>query len=227
MEIEKNKKNYTFGKIYKVEPVCEHDDKDVYYGSTTQTLSKRMGVHRGKYKLYKEGKQHKYSIFDIFDKFGVDNCKIYLVEDFPCERKEQLEKREGEIIRTNKCVNRTVAGRTPQDYREENRQLINTKARMYRETNAQIIKQKKAIKHQCECGGNYTQDNKSVHMRTKKHQNFLNHIVVDKAENLRIRREKEKLAKSKICICECGKEYTQGHKARHLASHPYKSAAPV
>ena len=35
------KGNYANGRIYKIEPICEHDENEVYYGSTCQLLCKR------------------------------------------------------------------------------------------------------------------------------------------------------------------------------------------
>ena len=50
--------NYNNGKVYKIEPICEHEEGEIYIGSTTKDyLSKRMVEHRNKYKMYKSGKQ--------------------------------------------------------------------------------------------------------------------------------------------------------------------------
>ena len=39
--------NYNNGKIYKIEPIVDHDEGDIYIGSTTkQYLSMRMDKHR-------------------------------------------------------------------------------------------------------------------------------------------------------------------------------------
>ena len=38
-----------------------------------------------------------------FDEFSVQNCKIILIEEYPCQNRKQLEKKEGgyiEMIRT-------------------------------------------------------------------------------------------------------------------------------
>jgi hypothetical protein len=110
--------DYQNGKIYKVEPICEHEEGDVYYGSSTQLLCKRMDLHRKGYKRWKIDKQKKIMVYDLFDKYGVENCKIYLVENFPCDSKEQLNKKEGEYIKTKKCVNKCIAGRTMKEYYE-------------------------------------------------------------------------------------------------------------
>ena len=47
----KNNKDYSKGKIYKIEPICDHDEGDIYIGSTTKEyLSQRMTLHRNDYK---------------------------------------------------------------------------------------------------------------------------------------------------------------------------------
>ena len=45
---------YNNSKIYKIEPVCDYDEGDIYIGSTTQKyLSNRMQQHRKDYKRWK------------------------------------------------------------------------------------------------------------------------------------------------------------------------------
>ena len=58
----------------------------------------------------------------LFDEYGMENCKIELLEDYPCENKEQLLKREGYYIQNNDCVNRCVAGRTINEWKEDNKE---------------------------------------------------------------------------------------------------------
>ena len=67
--------NYGNGKIYKIEPICDHDDGDVYIGSTTkQYLSQRMDTHRTGYKSWRIGKHGKTSSYILFEKYGIENC---------------------------------------------------------------------------------------------------------------------------------------------------------
>ena len=94
----------------------------VYYGSTTQPLCKRISEHRSRYKRYKNGKEYYKSVFIIFDEFGLENCKIELVELFPCENKNQLHQKEGEYIKNNECVNKNIAGRTLKEYYEDHKE---------------------------------------------------------------------------------------------------------
>ena len=55
----KASKDYSQGKIYKIEPTVEHDEGDIYIGCTTQRLlSQRMSKHKNEYKNWKEGKRN-------------------------------------------------------------------------------------------------------------------------------------------------------------------------
>lgn len=98
--------NYENSKIYKVEPIKAHASKDVYIGYTTQTyLCERLASHKSNYKRYKNGKYNNVTVFDLFDKYGVDNCKIELIENYPCKKKSELCAREKEYINNIACVN--------------------------------------------------------------------------------------------------------------------------
>ena len=93
--------DYKNGKIYSIR--SPHTDK-VYIGSTTQPLFKRFSKHKWNYNSWKKGNSYEKKItsFDIFD-YG--DAYIELIEEYPCENKMLLNKREGEIIRSMECVN--------------------------------------------------------------------------------------------------------------------------
>ena len=123
--------DYSLGKIYMVYPKVEDPDEgDVYYGSTTETLSRRMSKHRA---------QSCCKI--LFDKYGVENCFIELVEEYPCETREQLHKKEGEYIRNHKCINKRIAGRTHKQYYTENKDKIVEYHKEYYTENKDKIKE--------------------------------------------------------------------------------------
>jgi hypothetical protein len=103
--------DYSKSKIYRV--YCGDDE---YIGSTTRPLSERMNEHRCE---YKRTRSHCRTNL-IFEKHGVENCKIELIEDYPCERKEQLNRREGEIQRERECNNLRIECRTKAEYRVDN-----------------------------------------------------------------------------------------------------------
>ena len=123
---------YGTGKIYKIVDTAY---TDCYIGSTIMTLSSRMALHRRDYKQYKAGQAGYVSSYALFDMYGVDNCKIELIEDYPCESREQLAKREGYHIKQEECINKCVAGRTVKEWHEEHREDRKEYYKNYRETN--------------------------------------------------------------------------------------------
>ena len=145
-------KSYENGKIYKI---LNHIDDKCYIGSTTQSLSKRMGKHRIDMKssikcnrlLYKHMLEH-----------GTEQFYIELVENCPCHSVEELRKREGELIRLYGTLNKAVAGRTREEtnkaYRDSHTDQINLynetikekrleQMKAYREKNKEQIKEYK------------------------------------------------------------------------------------
>ena len=149
--MEKSKINYQNGKIYTIR---SYQTDDVYYGSTTQPLSKRLSTHKRLYKLWLNKKHNYVTSFEIVK---YDDCYIELYENCPCNSKSELEKREGEYIRNNKCVNKYIPCRSKKQYREDNKDNIKQK-------------------HNCSCGGKYTYSHKAKHFRTKKHTTFMDRI---------------------------------------------------
>ena len=174
-----NDERYKQGKIYKV--VCS-ETLDVYYGSTIQTLKQRLTMHKGKY----NGCASKYFLEPI----------IELVEEYPCNSKLELEKRERYFIENFECVNKLVPTRTEKEwnkkyyndnkekmierakkYREENRELLNENRKKYYNKNLEKIKEKRKEKMICECGLEINKSSLSPHQKTKKHLNNLNNNI--------------------------------------------------
>ena len=73
---------YQNGKIYKV--VCL-DTGRIYIGSTYKTLEQRLKCHESFYKSYLNGK---YSYVYCFDIIKDGNYTIELIEDYPCNIKQ-------------------------------------------------------------------------------------------------------------------------------------------
>ena len=190
--------NYQHGKIYAIR---SHQTDKVYIGSTTQNLAMRMGGHRKDYKLYLNGKCRFVTSFKILE-YG--DAYIELIEACPCNSKAELERREGQLIReTDNTVNKLIAGRTPKQYRQDNREKILEQKKQYYQDNLEkileqlkqyrqdnrekILEQKKQYyqnnqkkiaeykKHKCKCKceGKYMRANKARHFRSKKHQKYI------------------------------------------------------
>ena len=79
--------DYTKTKIYKI--VSNSGDK-VYVDATAKNyLSQRLQQHKNDFKKFKEGKMKFQMVFELFDRYGVENCKIILIESFPCMSKDE------------------------------------------------------------------------------------------------------------------------------------------
>lgn len=68
---------YEKDQIYKI---VSPDFKQCYIGSTCEELSQRMARHRYHYTAYLKGKRPKTRSFELFDEFGFENCKIYILD---------------------------------------------------------------------------------------------------------------------------------------------------
>lgn len=101
--------DYQQGKIYTIR--CRTDDTLVYVGSTIQPLYKRFDSHK------RSSKTEKCKTIPLYRMVNEDwnNWYIELYEVCPCENKEQLCKKEGEVIRLIGNINVRIAGRTRQE----------------------------------------------------------------------------------------------------------------
>ena len=110
-----------------------HDENEqVYIGSTTRELKKRLWGHNSKYERWKRGEQEATTnSFILMDKYGKDNIKIKLLEEVEVNDKKELERIEGQWIERSNCVNQVVAGRTNQEWTEDNNEHLKEYRRQY------------------------------------------------------------------------------------------------
>jgi len=163
--------NYSKGKIYMIEPINKTDKGDIYIGSTTKEyLSQRMEYHRRDYNNYLNGYcTSRLTSYDLFNKYGIDNCKIILIELVDAKSKDELLQREAFHIRNNQCVNKCIPLRTKKEYYEDNKE----EAKEYYKKN----KERLLDKIKCECGSDYSLSHKSRHFKTIKHQAFISNKI--------------------------------------------------
>lgn len=114
-----NINKYENGKIYKI--VC-HTTGSVYFGSTYErTLNRRLNRHEQLYKNHICNNGKYLSSFDILEN---NNYEIVLVEEFPCQNKNELLDREKYYIENFECVNIRVPNRTRKEYYEKFKEEI-------------------------------------------------------------------------------------------------------
>jgi len=126
--------DYSKGKIYMIEPICEYETGDIYIGSTTRPLSERMNEHRSCFKINKKN-----SVNKIFEKYGLVNCKIVLIENYSCLNVEELRQKEGEHQRLMKCINKKTECQTDKEYLLKNADKIKEQRREYYLKNKEVI----------------------------------------------------------------------------------------
>ena len=169
--------DFANGKIYKI--TC---GDETYYGSTAVTLKKRMWGHKGNYKRWKNNKNNdRYACYELFDKYGFDNCEIKLVEEYPCATKKELLIREDWYIKTMDGINEAAAYRTKEEileyhrqYRQDHKEEINEKQRQYRQDHKKAISEKKRERVVCDCGREVCKNDIAKHRRTERHLAKLN-----------------------------------------------------
>jgi len=125
--------DYSKGKIYTIR--CRTNPQHVYVGGTVKTLSRRLQCHKSRSINY----QNMLLYSTIANNW--DNWFIQLYEDFPCDNRKQLCKREGEIIRLIGTLNTKIAGRSLIEYRLENVDFVKDYNKNYYKNNADKIKE--------------------------------------------------------------------------------------
>ena len=189
--------NYNNGKIYKI---CSKTmEGEIYIGSTTkQYLSQRMDSHRHNYKRWKNEKNPKHiRSYDIFDKYGLENCEIILIESVNCNSKEELHRREAFYIKSMKCVNHVIPLRTEKEYREDNKEHILAIHRKRYQENVEVRDKIKDL------GKVYRDANVEMFKERKKLYREIN-------------KEAIKLRKSARIICECSLDICKDKLSRHI-----------
>jgi hypothetical protein len=93
---EKNKKSYSNGKIYQV---LNRINNEVYVGSTCSKLRKRMTDHR------RRADEHEGKLYDEMRRVCTTHFYIELIENYPCDNKDDLTAREQFYIRERGTLN--------------------------------------------------------------------------------------------------------------------------
>ena len=71
-------------------------------------------------------------------------------------------------------LNRVIAGRTIDEWRQDHKDKLIIDSRRYYQNNREQITQRLAEPYECECGSVCWKGQKSRHLKSKKHQDFIN-----------------------------------------------------
>ena len=193
--------NYQKGKIYTIR--SRNSDK-VYVGSTCNELRKRIYEHKTDYKYWVVNSNCKYvSSFEVL-KDG--NCYIELFEKYPCNSKDELKRREGEVMRSIECVNKKKwIGMTREEMKEHIKEYNHEYYKEYYEENKEYYKE-------------YYQNNKHIIKEyNKEYRKEYRKEYYQKNKEEYNKKQKEKIT------CGCGCVVSRRHKAVHMRSKKHKT----
>ena len=153
---------YENGKIYKI--IGNVPTDPCYVGSTTKHyLSQRLTKHVNNYKNWKKGnKEDKIMSFELFDKYGIENCKIILLETVEAKSKDELRQREQHYIDQLECVNKQIAITT--------REIVLREKKEYYQNNKDLWHKHQILNYHCtSCDYELRLCKKSRHDKTDLH----------------------------------------------------------
>ena len=190
--------DYNKGQIYKLWSL--DNPNMVYVGSTCQPLYKRLSQHKKGWKGWKRTGAKYMRSCDMFE--NCQEVKIELIEESPCDNRQQLVKTEGKYIRGIDCINKKVAGRTGKEYYQDNRETLLQYQKEYRQTNRDKIKE-------------YQQTNREAIAQYKKEWHKANKEKINK-------QKKEYYQANKEAIAQRDKEYYQDNRDKIKARKSIK-----
>ena len=200
---------YQRGKIYKL---ISNQTEDVYYGSTIEDkITNRLSKHRGSYKRWLSKKSKYTTSYEIVK---YDDCKIILVENYPCDTKYELAAQEQYYIDNFSCVNKQKAptGLSKENYSKqfyiEHKHKINEKNKQY-----------------------YIEHKHKINKKNKQYYIDHKHKINEKIKQYYIEHVDEKKEYGKqyyydhkeIVTCCCGGNYIHQHKIRHLQTKKHQN----
>jgi hypothetical protein len=136
--------DYSKGKIYRL---LLNDEE--YVGSTTSLLCVRKAHHKNCFVRNKNGKAYegKTSSYNLFEK---GEPEIILIENYPCKTKEELHKREREVMEERrrlgiKIINFSIPTQTAKERYENNKPARLQKIKDYNKNHKEEIKIYKSL----------------------------------------------------------------------------------
>ena len=158
--------NYTKSIIYKL--CCKNPEiKQIYIGSTANEIRKRKNQHKSDCYNKNRESYNLYVYQFIRDNGGFQNWSIIIIENYPCENKRELEKKERYYI---ELLNATLNSINSYTTEEEKKEQYKDYQKKYKEKINEKIKKEK---YTCICGSNIRLVEKKRHLKSKKHLNYI------------------------------------------------------
>lgn len=186
------KKPIDYSKTIMYKLVCDDLDVTYTYAGHTTNFAKRKNSHKSDCHNENSSKYNLKVYQIIRENGGFNNWKMLEIEKFKCNDLNEATTRERywyEILNAN--MNSHNPNRSPKEwgkeYYENHKKIIYEKQKEYRGKHKESMleynkeyyqknKEKLQQKIDCECSGKYTKQSLSKHIKTIKHQNFINNI---------------------------------------------------
>jgi hypothetical protein len=154
--------DYSKTLIYKI--VCNDSSiKECYVGHTIN-FTRRKQAHKGHCNNEK-GEYYNYKVYKtIRENGGWGNYSMIEIEKYPCKDINEACRKEREWFeRLNSCLNTCYPNRSVQEYYKDHREEIATRRKQT---------------FTCGCGGIITMHNKSRHLKTKFHLQYMERVML-------------------------------------------------
>jgi hypothetical protein len=116
------------------------DESLIYVGSTIGPIHKRLSLHKSNCKMGKSGSLYSHIINNDWTDWYIE-----LYEKVNCNSREELCRREGQVIREIGTINKCIAGSTNKEsaarWREANREKENERVARWRDANREKVKE--------------------------------------------------------------------------------------
>ena len=201
-----------FGYIYKI---WDNDDPSlVYYGSTKQQVSIRIGEHRT---------TKKYCTSKII--IERNNYQYATIEKVEYEDKFELHNRERWYIENNICVNKCIPNQTNAEYRNQNKEIIAEKQKEYKKQNKEKLAEKNKDYYEenkeklAENQKEYYEENKEKFTEYQKEYRKQNKEKIAENKKEYRKQNKEKIAEKVTCECGCIARYDGMSRHKKTQTH--------
>ncbi len=166
----------------------------IFYVGSTKNIRDRRYAHKTRTSNV-NAKQYNSPVYQfIRNNGGWEKIIMEQLEEVTFNTRKELNRMEGEKIQEfigkgYDMKNKLIAGRTQKEWSNDNHGTVLKNKKQYRIRNSKKLVEKQQnyygnnrdkilekhnTKHECECGGRYTYAHKSEHLKSKKHQNFIN-----------------------------------------------------
>lgn len=222
---------YEKGKIY----VLVHDGNIIYVGSTCQTLANRLAQHRRAVK----NNNLNMPLLRYMNDVGINNVKIELYENFPCGSRDELIRREGQVMREKKeegCqilnhiihkedrIGTSTLGITFEDekerrrmYQQLNREAIaNDRKEFYEENKERVLQQQKEYYEKNK--DDILAKQRQFRKENPEHMKELDHRKYEKNKEVILEKQKEYYQKNTEEILERNRRYREAN-AEKVKAH--------